>query len=105
MRLICAPLLVKAQPECRYDSPIDGTPITTWRQRRTDLDRHNCQPYDPEMKTDAVRRRQEKDAAIERSVDATVEEAFEKMPTKTRAKLASEVTDQGADCSYLRGTA
>jgi hypothetical protein len=104
LRMICAPLLVKAQAECRYDSPIDGHAVTSWAARRDDLARNNCQPYDPEMKTDMLRRRQDADAAIEKSVDATVDEAFEKMPTAQRAKLASEVTEQGADCGYVRGT-
>ncbi len=96
-RQILAPALVKAQPECRYDSPIDGRPITTWQQREEDLARHNCQPYDPEQKKDYEQKQAESQSALEKALDETVEEKISRMPTKDRERLHSELVDQGAD--------
>lgn len=101
-RVIGAPMLVSGQPECRYDSPIDGRPITTWAQRRDDLARSNCRPYDPEMKTDYQARVQASARALDESVGQSVEEAIAKMPTATRAKLYSELTEQGAHLNLER---
>lgn len=101
-QVITAPLMVTAQPECRYDSPIDGAVIDSWAKRRNDLAKHNCQEYDPEMKTDALNRAKEKERALDKSVDETVERIFEKMPTKQRGKLASEVVEQGVGLTFDR---
>jgi hypothetical protein len=79
------------QRDCRYDSPVDGRPITSWAQRRDDLARNGCQEYDPEMRKDADRARREADAALERSVDHTVEAAIEKMPNRKRERLHNEL--------------
>ena len=98
------PVMVVAQPECRYTSPIDDTPITSWAARRNDLDKHNCVPYDPEQKTDYLRRQQESQAKLDKAIDTTVEAAIEKMPTKQRGKLYSELTEQGATVNVARGT-
>lgn len=103
-RVIFAPILVAAQPECRYDSPIDGTPITSWAQRREDLAKHGCAPYDPEQKTDFDARLKAEDAALDRSIDAHVEEAIEKMPTAKRADLYHDLIDKGATMEYARIT-
>lgn len=104
-RLITAPLLVLAQAECRYDSPIDGTPITSWSQRREDLARHNCQEYDPQMKTDYLRRQKESEQALEREVDESVEKAIAQMPYRERARLHSELVEQGMTAEVERLTA
>lgn len=102
VREISAPLLVSAQAECRYDSPIDGTVITTWEQRRDDLARHNCVAYDPEMKTDTERRITEKDTTLDRSLDEHVEKTWANMPTAARRQVASELVDQGMDAHIIR---
>ena len=101
-RVISAPLIVKVQQECRYDSPIDGAPITNWQQRRNDLDKHNCQEYDPMMKQDADRRQREQDAALDQSIDEHVERTWERMPTAARGKVASEVEGQGVTAEIIR---
>lgn len=105
VQVITAPMLVTVQPDCCYDSPIDGRPITSWAARKEDLARSGCEPYDPGRKQDAARRQQDMDAALDRSVEQTVEAAITKMPTKQRAKLASELIDQGSTLEYTRGTA
>lgn len=101
-RFLSPPLLVKVQQECRYDSPITGEPITTWQQRRNDLDKHNCQEYDPEMKRDADLRVHEADAKLDHSVDEHVERTWGKMPTKVRAAIASELVDHGVTAEIIR---
>lgn len=101
-QVISAPMMLKVAEDVCYDSPIDGKPITSWAARQEDLARSGCQPYDPEMKTDMVRRRKAEDAALDQAVEATVEEAVEKMPTKKRGALMSELTEQSVDAIYTR---
>lgn len=101
-RLFTAPILVAAQAEVRYDSPIDGTPITSRYAREEDMKRHNCIEYDPEMKRDADRKREESQRQLEAAVEQTVTEAIAKMPTAKRAKLYSEVVEQGVGCEVIR---
>ena len=101
-QVISAPIFVKAAQDVCYDSPIDGRPITSWHAREEDLKRSNCRPYDPEMKTDAARFRQQQDAALDQSIEASVEQAIEKMPTKQRGKLYSELTQEGIGLDYAR---
>jgi hypothetical protein len=102
---IGAPLLVKASQDVCYDSPIDGSPITSWAQRREDLAKHGCIPYDPEMKTDATRRVQEADTALDQKIDAHLEEAYTRMPHAQRQQLKKEVVEQGMEVQLERRTA
>jgi hypothetical protein len=101
-QVITAPLLVKVAADVCYDSPVTGEPITSWAQRKEDLKRHDCIEYDPEMKKDAERRKQEKLDALDKSIDTTVEAAIEKMPGRQRAKLHSEVVEQGLTAEVTR---
>lgn len=103
-RIISAPLLVKAAADVCYDSPIDGTPITSWAARRNDLAKHGCREYDPEMKRDYHQRLKDSEAALEKAVDTHVEASIEKMPTKQRAKLYSELTQEGVSAEVVRST-
>lgn len=101
---ISAPLLVSASPDVCYDSPIDGRPITNMYARHEDMKRNGCREYDPEMRKDADRKVQEDRAVFDRSIDETVEEVIEKMPTQKRGKLMSELTSQGVGVEYVRST-
>ncbi len=103
-QILSAPLLVKAQPECRYASPVTGEPVTTWEKRRDDLARTGSIPYDPEMRTDYQRKAKEEEAAIDKSIDTHVEATFSKMSTKERGKLHSEVMEQGFNAEVQRVT-
>jgi putative FmdB family regulatory protein len=94
-RVLSLPLL-HVQRECRYDSPVDGRPITSWKQRREDLARAGCQPYDPGMKQDTDRRVKERAESLERSFDATIEAEIERMPSRKKESLERELTG-GAD--------
>jgi len=103
-RIISAPILVVAQPNVCYDSPIDGTPITSMAQRRQDMDKHNCQDYDPMMKQDYMARIADSEKALEKQVDEHVDKIWEKLPTAVKGKMASEVVDQGMTPTIERGT-
>lgn len=102
-KLISLVTIVRAK-EIRYTSPVDGREITTEAARREDLARSNCIPYDPEMKTDTIRRRAQEDATLEASVDRTVEQEWDKMPAEKRERLGAELTRGGLDLAYTRGT-
>lgn len=99
-RQIQAPLLVKGQSECRYDSPITGEIITSHHQRREDMKKHGCVEYDPEMKTDYLRGIEERDRELDRKIDETVEQSFESMSSQQRNRLATELLQDGADIEY-----
>jgi predicted nucleic acid-binding Zn ribbon protein len=102
--VIQAPLLVKVAQDVCYDSPVTGAPITSWAAREEDLKRNNCRPYDPDAKTDHANRIKDSEAALDRTVDASVEEAIEKMPTAKRGKLFSELVNQGVQADVIRST-
>lgn len=103
-QVITAPVFVKAAPDVCYDSPITGEPITSHQARQEDLKRHGCIDYDPEMKRDYERRIAEGEARLEHMIDTHVEESIEKMPTAKRAKLWSELTEQGMSADVIRST-
>jgi hypothetical protein len=103
-QIIGAPSAVKVAEDVHYESPIDGTPITSWAARANDLSRHNCVPYDPGMRDDHERRLEEADRRLEQAVDEHVERAITKMSTKQRGQLYSELTEQGKGIEYARGT-
>lgn len=44
---LAVPMVTPVMPE--YASPIDGRAITTRHERREDLKRNNCVPYEPSM--------------------------------------------------------
>lgn len=100
-RIISVPRLVSVQKECNYDSPIDGRPITSWKQREEDLARSGCRPYDPGMRQDVDRFHKQVDAELDRSVDAHIDAAFEKMPARQREQLENEVKS-GASAEIIR---
>jgi putative FmdB family regulatory protein len=92
------------QADIRYDSPIDGRPITNKQMRLEDLARSNCQPYDPEMKKDAERRRKEAEAKLEKAVDETVEREIHAMTPRKRESLIGEL-EGGLTAEPMRHTA
>jgi hypothetical protein len=74
-----------------YDSPIDGRPITSKQARIEDLARHNCRPYDPEMKTDYQRRIADDEKKLDKAVDETIDRTIAAMPARKREKLEAEL--------------
>ena len=89
--------------DIHYDSPIDGRPITSEAARREDLARSNCQPYDPEMKTDYNRRSKDSETALEKAFDDTVDREIAAMPARKREKLEAELAG-GMDVAPARFT-
>lgn len=102
VRIWTVPVMVKVASDCRYDSPIDGQPITTHAARREDLKRNDCVEYDPEMKKDASRKQRERTEQFEAAVDETVAKEIAKMPAKKKAKLVQEVVHQGLTAEAVR---
>jgi hypothetical protein len=102
VRVWTAPVMVKAQPDIAYDSPVDGRPITTHAARRDDLKRNDCIEYDPEMKKDAARKQQERQQAFDASVEETVYKEVAKLPKKKKDRLIKEVVNQGVTAEVVR---
>lgn len=90
--------------EIRYESPIDGKPITSKQARQEDLARSGCVEYDPEMKTDYNRRIEREEKELESKMEESVNAAIAQMPTKKRETLVTEL-QSGADIDTLRLTA
>jgi hypothetical protein len=102
VRIFTAPVMVTAQPDIAYDSPIDGKPITTHAARKDDMARHGCIEYDPEMKKDAARRTEDRQAALDRSVEQTVTREIAKLSPAKRQQLKKEVVNMGAGLEVNR---
>lgn len=102
VRVFSPPVMVKASPDVCYDSPIDGKPITSHAARREDMQRHDCIEYDPEMKTDALRRQQESEQALDASIEQTVYREVAKLPKVKKDRLIKEVLHQGATAEVVR---
>ena len=96
----CAPMAIVQRDVC-YDSPIDGTPITTKHKRAEDLARAGCVEYDPEMKTDYERRKVESQTALERDMRSTIEREISTMPAAKLERLSNELAS-GADATVVR---
>jgi len=101
-QIISAPILVKAAQDVCYDSPIDGSPVTSWAARTEDLKRNGCRPYEPGMRQDHERQIQESEESLDKAIEQTVERSIEKMPTEKRGKLYNELTRAGVDAVVQR---
>ena len=101
-RLFSPPILVKVSADVCYDSPVTGEPITSHAARVEDMKRHDCIPYDPEMKHDFVRRREESQKQFEEQIENTVCREVANMSADKRARLANELITHGADVEVVR---
>lgn len=102
---VFTPLAVAVvKPDLCYDSPVDGTPITSWAARREDLKRNGCIEYDPEMKKDAARRKRERQDAFEKNIETTAKEAMGRLSPTKRAQLKQEIVNRGINLEVKRGT-
>lgn len=104
-RLFTTPVLVKVAQDVHYASPVTGEPIQSHAARREDMARHGAVEYDPEMKKDVDRRREESMQQFEASIDRTVSEEIAKMPSAKRAQLTKEVVEMGLTTEAVRQTA
>ena len=90
--------------EIRFRSPVDGREITSKQGWREDMARHNCMEYDPGMKQDYLRRREESDTTLDNSIDCAVDATIESFPARKRELLEQELR-AGADLDTQRLTA
>ena len=91
--------------DVRYASPVTGDPISSHAARREDMARHGAVEYDPGMKQDYERRRQESVEQFEAGIDRTVAEDIAKLSGEQRARLAREVIEGGLTTDAVRQSA
>ena len=89
------------QPWDRYISPVSGKPITSYKERREDMAKHDCVDYEPSLKKHIKRDSEEAERKLEKAMDETVESEIMKMDSSKVEGLASEL-ESGADCEYQR---
>lgn len=98
-RRICAPAVVADYPG--YSCPITGSWVEGRRAHTENLKRHGCRVLET-GETDQVRRNHRaEETALDRSVDETVEQFYETLPTERREQLAAEV-QSGLDVTIER---
>jgi putative FmdB family regulatory protein len=98
-RLLSAPMVLADLPG--YVSPTTGRWIEGRVARREDLRVSGCRPYEQGEREAAEARRVAGDAALDRSVEETVEREFERMPVRKRERLAAEL-ECGMDVEVTR---
>jgi len=84
-----------------YVSPTTGNLITSHKQRKQDMRNSGCVDYEPSLKKNYKRSEREEELKIEKSLDNTVDEIYEKMPSQKKEMLERELTN-GADIEYKR---
>lgn len=92
------------QPDVHYASPVDGRPITSKQAHLEDLARNNCVAYDPEMKTDYLRRQKQADDRLEADIEHHFDAELSAMPARKKELLEQELRS-GADLEFTRSTA
>jgi putative FmdB family regulatory protein len=100
-QVITAPLIVQVRPDCHYQSPIDGRPITSHRDRVEDMARNGCIEYDPEMRKDADRRLKEAEIALDRDIDTSVEREISNMSGAEVEMLGKALATSDLDTTRL----
>ena len=104
-RIFTAPILVAVAQDVRYASQVTGEPISSHAARREDMARHGAVEYDPGMKQDYERRRDESMAQFEAGIDRTVAEDIAKLSSDQRTRLAREVIEGGLTTDAVRQSA
>ena len=84
-----------------YTSPIDGRVVDGRAQRREDLQRAGCRPYDAGERAQQEQRLVHEDAALTRSIDATVDRWYATNPSRNH-ELLEQAIRAGADVRYER---
>jgi hypothetical protein len=64
-----------------YISPASGRIVRNASERRDDLARTNCIEYDPEMRKDVQRHREEADRKLDQVLEQTIGETLAALPT------------------------
>lgn len=84
-----------------YNCPITNKWIEGRRAHEENLKRHGCRVLETGEKEDLIRSKQVEEAALERSIEGTVEEFIEKLPAAKKERLANEVAG-GMDVTFER---
>ncbi|UOF77835.1 hypothetical protein [Bacteriophage sp.] len=98
-RQICAPAV--RGDYAGYECPVTGKWIEGRRAHEENLKRQGCRVLEPGETAQAAAFRKAQDEAFDKSVDATVDEFIETLPTAKKEQLANEVSS-GLDVSVQR---
>jgi hypothetical protein len=79
-----------------YESPIDGRVVSGRAQRREDLARNHCRPYEDGEREQAERARKADDAALDARVSETVDRWWDKATSEDREALAHALREYDA---------
>lgn len=101
-QVITGIMLIKPRT-VHYDSPIDGTHITSEAARRQDLAKNDCIEYDPGMREDADAKAVAEERQLDKSIDQTMDAEIHKMPSRKKEQLAAELS-AGANPDVVRST-
>lgn len=85
----------------RYISPSTGKLITSYKDRKRDMQESGCVDYDPGMKAHAERIRKDKEKELDRKIDETVEKQIIAMNSDQRDRLAKELTTKDISIEKL----
>ena len=86
----------------RYESPVSGKLITSYKERKADMEEHGCVDYEPSMRKHATKNMEDCDRKLEKKMDETVEAEIQKMPARKKEKLDQELVNAGAEVVYER---
>jgi hypothetical protein len=75
----------------RYESPVSGRPITSYREHMEELARNDSVVYEPGIKQDQERNERMREQALDRAIDETVEREIATMPAVKRERLTAEL--------------
>lgn len=72
-----------------YQSPVDGRVINSRAQRRDDLARHGCRPYEGlhDERIEAARQRDYAEQKTEEQVERIAESVYRELPDKSKRAL------------------
>lgn len=99
-RIIEAPRIAPDYPG--YTCPITGTWIEGRRAHEENLARHGCRVLEPGESNEVDKRRKAADEALDKSIEATVEQTIHEMPVRKREQLAAEL-QSGISADVVRG--
>ncbi len=100
-KVISAPAVIGDYPA--YACPVTGKMIEGRKAHMENLARTGCRVLEPGETENCQRKRVAREAALEASLDSTVEEAIINLPSEAREKLVGEL-DNGINLEVSRAT-
>lgn len=88
-RVISAPMF--HVENVAYDCPVTGKWIGSKNQHEENLRKHSSRVFEPGERQRATRDKEADEAAFDKSIDDSVEKAYESLPSAKRERLANEV--------------